>query len=97
MTRIRFHPEAQSDLQSAQSWYRERSQIAAQAFVTEVLRGLKSIAESPEAWPQTRANERRFVLTRFPYSIIYRTRETDVFITAIAHHRRLPDYWHGRE
>ena len=97
MTRIEFHPEAQSELENARRWYREHNQIAARAFVTEVLRALKSIAESPETWPRTRANERRFVLKRFPYSIIYRTRETDVFITAIAHHRRLPDYWHGRE
>jgi plasmid stabilization system protein ParE len=41
MTRIEFHPEAELDLESARSWYRERSHIAAQAFVTEVLRALK--------------------------------------------------------
>jgi len=97
MTKIEFHPEAELDLESARSWYRERSQIAARAFVTEVLRALKNIAVSPNAWPRTRANERRFVLKRFPYSIIYRTRENDVFVTAIAHQRRLPDYWHGRD
>jgi plasmid stabilization system protein ParE len=97
MTKIEFHPEAQLDLESARSWYRERSQVAARAFITEVLRALKSIAISPDAWPRTRANERRFVLKRFPYSIIYRTRTNEVFITAIAHHRRLPEYWHGRD
>ena len=96
MTKIEFHPEARLELENARSWYRERSKLAARAFVTEVLRALKSIAVSPDAWPRTRANERRFVLKRFPYSIIYRTRENDVFITAIAHQRRLPDYWHGR-
>ena len=97
MTKIEFHPEAQSDLESARSWYRERSQLAARAFGTEVLRALKSIAVSPDAWPRTRANERRFVLRRFPYSIIYRVREHEVFITAIAHQRRLPGYWSGRD
>jgi|SRR5215213_1342564 len=97
MTKIEFHPEAKAELESARAWYRGRSQIAARAFVTEVLRALRSIAVSPDAWPQTRANERRFVLKRFPYSIIYRTRENEVFVTAIAHQRRLPEYWHGRD
>ena len=41
MTKIEFHPEAQLDLESARSWYRERSQVAARAFITEVLRALK--------------------------------------------------------
>ena len=97
MTKIEFHPEAQLDLESARSWYRERSQVAARAFTTEVLRALKSIAVSPDAWPRTRANERRFVLKRFPYSIIYRIRENEIFITAIAHQRQLPGYWRSRK
>src|SRR5215203_5485795 len=97
MTKIEFHPEAKVDLESARAWYRRRSQIAARAFVTEVLRALRSIAISPDAWPQTRANERRFVLKRFPYSIVYRIRDNEVFITAIAHHRRLPGYWIRRD
>lgn len=97
MTKIEFHPEARLELENARSWYRDRSQLAARSFVAEVLRALRTIAVSPDAWPRTRANERRFVLKRFPYSIIYRTRENEVFITAVAHHRRLPDYWHGRE
>ena len=83
MTKIEFHPDAQLDLDNARSWYRERSQLAARAFVTEVLRALKNIAISPDAWPRTRENERRFVLKRFPYSIIYRTREGKVFITRL--------------
>lgn len=96
MTKIEFHPEAQVELEDARRWYRERNQIAGRAFVTEVLRALGIIAASPDAWQQTRANERRFVLKRFPYSIIYRIRENEIFITALAHQRRLPGYWHSR-
>jgi plasmid stabilization system protein ParE len=70
MTRVTFHPEAEAELDNARTWYRERNQVAGRAFVAEVLSALKSIAETPEAWPRTRANERRFVFKRFPYSII---------------------------
>ena len=65
MTNIEFHPEAQAELEDARSWYRERSQVAARAFATEVARAIRSIAQSPEAWPQTRSNERRFVSSDF--------------------------------
>jgi len=97
MTKIEFHPEAQLELENARQWYRQRNLIAARAFVTEVLRAVKNIAASPKAWPRTRANERRFVLKRFPYSIIYRIRENKIFITAIAHQRQLPGYWRSRK
>ena len=93
MTKVEFHPEAQAELENASNWYRERSDLAARAFINEVVHALKRIAESPESWPQTRANERRFLFRRFPYSIIYRVREDEVFITAIAHQRRRPGYW----
>jgi plasmid stabilization system protein ParE len=96
MTKIEFHPEAQLELENARRWYRERNQIAARAFLTEVLRAVTKIAVSPETWPRTRANERRFVLRRFPYSIIYRIRENEIFITALAHQRQRPGYWHSR-
>ena len=96
MIKIEFHPEARTELEDARLWYRQRSQIAARAFVTEVIRALKRIAESPETWPRTRSNEHRFVFKRFPYSIIYRVRLNEVFITAIAHHRRRPGYWRHR-
>ena len=96
MTKVTFHPEAEAELDNARTWYRERNQVAGRAFVAEVLSALKSIAETPEAWPRTRANERRFVFKRFPYSIIYRLRENEVFITAVAHQRRRPGYWRGR-
>ena len=96
MTKLEFHPEAQTELENASNWYRERSDLAARAFTQEVVHALKRIAESPESWPQTRANERRFLFRRFPYSIIYRVRENEVFITAIAHQRLRPGYWKSR-
>lgn len=34
-----------------------------------------------ERWPETSRGERRFVLRRFPYSVLYRIRGSEVFIT----------------
>ncbi|HEY0158641.1 MAG TPA: type II toxin-antitoxin system RelE/ParE family toxin [Thermoanaerobaculia bacterium] len=39
---------------------------------------------------------RRVPLRRFPFFIIYRERERDVQIIALAHTSRRPDYWRPR-
>ncbi len=43
MRRIEFHPEADREIADAQAWYRERSDVAAQAFALEIDRGIKNI------------------------------------------------------
>lgn len=39
---------------------------------------------------------RRFVLRKFPYSIIYSIEPDCVMILAVAHQRREPGYWRER-
>lgn len=96
MRTIRLHPEAEQDLLEAEQWYRERSDVAAQAFSLKIARALQSIAEGPLMWPVGRRGERRFVLSRFPYTILYRLRDDEIFVTAVAHHARRPGYWRRR-
>lgn len=50
----------------------------------------------PLAGVEWRDQRRRFPLRRFPYSIIYYLRNTELRVVAIAHHRRRPEYWAGR-
>lgn len=35
-------------------------------------------------------------LRRFPYSVIYYIRAEELRVVALAHHRRKPGYWSGR-
>jgi hypothetical protein len=53
MKRIEFHPDAEEELLGAQQWYRERSDVVAQAFALEIDAAIASIAEVPERWPAT--------------------------------------------
>jgi len=96
MSPIRFHPDAERELLDAQRWYARRSEVAAQAFALEIDRALDAIAEAPERWPLRPSGERRLTLSRFPYSVLYRTRAGEIFVVAIAHQRRRPEYWHQR-
>jgi plasmid stabilization system protein ParE len=56
----------------------------------------KRIIEAPLRYPRGRRGERRCVLKRFPYTILYRVRDDEIFVTAVSHHRRRPGYWQHR-
>ncbi len=96
MIKVEFHPEAERELLEARRWYRERSKLAARAFATDIAYSVRQIAAAPNCWPETRPGERRFVLSRFPSSILYRVKTDLIFITAVAHQKRRPGYWLDR-
>ena len=93
---LEVHPEAGAELEEAQAWYEERSEVAAQAFALEIDEAVQKILGAPLRYPRAQRGERHFVLNRFPYTIIYKIRRTTVFITAFAHQSRRPGYWRRR-
>ena len=95
--RVKFHPEARGELREGKAFYRHRSPLAAIAFAQEIENALSRIAESPLRSPAGEHGVREFVLPwRFPYTIVYRVRESAIIVVAVAHQSREPGYWHGR-
>lgn len=94
--RVELVPEALREIEDAIDWYRERSPRTAEAFARETERAVQLIAADPRIWPHFEAGTRRYVLRKFPYSIIYREQEDRIEIVAMAHHKRQPRYWQGR-
>lgn len=94
--RAKLHPEAGLELLEGLAFYAARSEAAAERFVEDVESALRLISEAPGRWPLYRAGSRRFVMSAFPYSIIYRATETEIHVLAIAHAKRRPFYWKGR-
>jgi plasmid stabilization system protein ParE len=92
----RFHPQAWLDLETADDWYRERSADASVRFLSAVYDGLEKIVRSPQRWPKHLRGTKRFILHRFPFSIIYREESSAINVVAIAHHKRQPRYWKDR-
>ncbi|MGA8501517.1 MAG: type II toxin-antitoxin system RelE/ParE family toxin [Candidatus Sulfotelmatobacter sp.] len=95
-SRVRYHQGATEDVKSATIWYLGRSLKAAQDFVEELDRAVNTILEAPERWPMGESNARRFLLWRFPFSVIYSEHEGGIVIWAVAHSSRRPEYWTRR-
>ena len=93
---VRFHPEADQEYLSSLAWYKERSLTAALDFESEFERAVSAIAEAPERWPIYFSRCRRYVLHQFPFSIVYRSLEKEIYVLAVAHGHRRPGYWRKR-
>jgi plasmid stabilization system protein ParE len=89
---------ALAELQDAAAFYTEKATAElGLALVAEFERGANFLLANPMIGTQFRGTSRRYVLRRFPYSIIYRATADEIQIVAVAHHRRRPGYWAKRK
>ena len=93
---FRFHPEAKEDFRDALRWYRAQSPIASVEFRKTVSRAIRDVAQSPQLWPMYLYGTRRFVIHRFPFSVVYLDDPDILTIIAVAHSKRKPGYWKHR-
>jgi len=93
---FRFHPEAKDDFRDAIRWYRARSTIASVEFRKTVSGAIRNVVQAPQHWPKYLHGTRRFVLQRFPFSVIYLDDPDQITIIAVAHGKRRPGYWKHR-
>ncbi|MGA7304642.1 MAG: type II toxin-antitoxin system RelE/ParE family toxin [Rhodothermales bacterium] len=98
MARLKFeiHPEAALELGRSYEYYASRSLIAADAFLDEIDAAFEGIAENPSLWPQYLKQYRRRVLTRFPFSVVYRVVDDGLEVVGIVHDKKRPGYWESR-
>jgi toxin ParE1/3/4 len=97
MTGATFNPLAELELGEAVEFYDQARRGLGDSFLHEVERAIAFLERYPEAAPKVGRKVRRFVLPRFPYSLIYRhLGGGQTRILAVAHQKRRPRYWTGR-
>ena len=96
MIPVLFHPEAEAELDNAIGFYEERQIGLGLDFEREVLHGISKICDSPSRWPTHKYGTRKFLLSRFPFHIFYLEIPDCIWIIAVAHCSRKPNYWKNR-
>ena len=96
MLPILFHPATAIEIKSSFDWYQEQVKGLGNDFIQELEEAFHSIQSIPFTWPKMGKSHRRFVLSRFPYSIIYKVLDETIFVVAIMHNHRNPGYWNDR-
>ena len=91
--KVVFDKLAKAELEDASQYYELEVAGLGSQFREEVKNGIRRIREYPTAWPKERGEVRRHLLHRFPYKILYSIEEHYIYVIAIAHCHRQPDYW----
>jgi toxin ParE1/3/4 len=91
-----FHPDAETEFLQFIGYYEDRERGLGYDFSIEVLAAIQNIVTYPTAWPVIKEDVRRCLVNRFPYGVIYCIELDEIFILAVMHLRRHPDYWKSR-
>ena len=94
--KFNFHPEAETELLEAIAYYESCAPGLGEDFSLEVYSTVKNILSYPHAWPIVEDDVHRCLTNRFPYGVLYSIESDCVYILAVMHLHRHPDYWKHR-
>ncbi|HQS56900.1 MAG: plasmid stabilization protein [Gallionellales bacterium 35-53-114] len=88
-----FHPEAEAEFEAAIIFYEDHAVGLGLDFAAEVREAIGLAVSMPLAWTQIEPGIRRVLTHRFPFAILYAENGKRLFVLAVMHLRREPDYW----
>ena len=94
--RVLFRPEARAEARDAKQRYEANVPGLGFEFVRALEVAIQSAIRMPEFFPCIEGECRRVLMRRFPFSVIYRPRPSELLIVAIFHSSREPGKRLGR-
>ena len=88
-----FSKLAVLELEDATRFYEIELEGLGMRFGQEVRKAALRIAGYPKAWSIETGDVRKCLLHRFPYKLLYSVEDDHIFVIAVAHQHRRPDYW----
>jgi len=95
--RFALHRLARKEVGDAAAFYSERNASIAARFLDALERVLHQVARNPHRYRLIEPNLHQTRIPGFPYVLIYRIDGSEVFVLAVKHDRRRPDYWRDRQ
>ncbi len=96
MRQLLLHPEVEDEIESWAMILAKRSDRSPTRFILEVRAGFHRIRERPTHAHFIYQSYRRLNLDRFSHVVVYREYGDAVYVIAVAHEKRHPDYWKRR-
>lgn len=96
MKELAQHPEVEAEIEDQVLYYENVSLWSAGHFIEELHDSLLKIRTTPGACHFIHQTYRRCQLRRFPFSLIYREKTAEIYVIALMHDKRHPDYWKAR-
>ena len=96
MIPYRFLSPAEEEMTEAALFYESRSARLGRDFLDDVQQSINRLRVHPQLGAEVEEGLRRFLLHRFPFSLIYVASAEEILIVSIAHHGRRPNYSQSR-
>jgi plasmid stabilization system protein ParE len=96
MERLIYDPLAKLEIKEASAFYENCREGLGRAFLVEIEKAIQRLSENPMQNRRIGGRFRRRLVNRFPYGIIYSMEADHLFIVAVMHLKREPDYWKQR-
>lgn len=96
MKPIVLHPAAEAEMLAAARYYDVCQPGLGGRFLDEASRAGGRITDNPEAWSVISGSIRRCLLNNFPFGLIFRIESERIYLLAVMHLRREPNYWRSR-
>jgi hypothetical protein len=99
---LKLHRRAEAEIHEATEWYSKQSHSLGRRFLGAVREALLFLESDPRRFAKLETlvddlSIRRILLTDFPYVIVYEVFDAEVFVYALAHMSRRPNYWRRRK
>ena len=89
-------PSAKSEMREAAFFYEDCRRGLGREFLDAVELAFSEIARRPMTWRILKGRFRRYLVHHFPYAVIYAVEKEAIYVAAIMHMKRKPDYWIDR-
>jgi toxin ParE1/3/4 len=93
---IQFHPDVAFEIKASYEWYEAQAVGLGDDYLSELESAFEAILEFPATWPKFNDDFQRFLLGKFPFSVIYRPSGKLIYVVAVMHNHRRPGYWARR-
>jgi toxin ParE1/3/4 len=91
-----IHPAAEAEIWAELEYYDGKRFGLGRELRFEIRAAFAYIQRNPQGFAADRNKVRRCLLKRFPFSVVF-VDETDlIWVLALAHHKRRPNYWKKR-
>ena len=96
--RVEFSPEAKAEFEDSEGYYERQVPGLGNRFRVDIRDALARLRRWPFLGPVERegGDIRRLTMSRFPYKLLYSIELDHIYVIAVAHLHREPDYWSRR-
>lgn len=91
MYTLEISEAAEKDILNSTDFYEDKQRNLGKRFFNVTLTSFELILQTPYAYTKINNNLHKYIITKFPFIILYRITDTFIYIIAVFHTSRNPE------